>query len=187
MPFQNPDGSGEILYGASGDVRGEINSFVQASTAGHYADESEIPGSLIVGSLRKATRLINGYLEPVYSANIPFTAVGDVPVMLDEIASDIACYFVWRSSYAKLGSMPDTKKEQYYDQYVRDNSEGKGLLVKIAEKKFQLPELTASSPGESKSVRERGRPPVFDLDDPTRQDVSGRLLDDIDRERELGN
>ena len=181
MALVNPNDSTEILYGSSGDVRNEINSHVAVSTAGHYADENEIPGSLIIASLRKATRMINGFLEPVYADQIPFGTTADVPKLLDEIGSDMAMYYVFRSASVLLGKLPDEKKEAYYDQYVDAET---GILVRIADKKVQLSELTAVSPQEAKSIRESGRHPVFDVNDIKNQDVDYKLLEDIERERE---
>ena len=182
MAFQNPSDSTEILYGASGDVRDEINSHVLASTAGHYADEKEIPGALIIKSLVKATHLVNSYLEPVYPDKLPVTVAGDVPKMLDDIASDIATYYVWRSSVAKLGRIPDDKRRDYFDDYV---SAEDGKLTKISEKKMQLPEWTADSPADAAQTRSTGRHPIFDIDNETSQGPDPRLLDDIADERNV--
>lgn len=181
MALLNPNDSSEVLYGSSGDVRNEINSHVAATTAGHYADENEIPGSLIIASLRKATRMINGFLEPVYADQLPFLAIADVPKLIDEIGSDMATYYVFRSASVLLGRLPDEKKEAYYDQYVDAET---GFLVRIADSKIQLPELTAITPLEAKSIRTLGRHPVFDVDDIKNQEVDYKLLEDIERERE---
>ena len=189
MPFANPSDSTEILYGSSGDVRNEINAYLSVTTAGHYADETEIPGSLIVGSLRRATRLINTYLEPVHADKIPFTAIGDVPKMLDEVASDIAVFYVWRSAAVILGNISDQRKRDYFDQYVAEGGivqGGDGFLVKISKGEIALPELTASSPDEANSARSLTRAPIFDLDDIKNHEVSEKLIDDIERDRDSG-
>src|SRR3990167_2316842 len=107
MSFLNPSDSTEVIYGASGDVRDEINQHMAAVNAGHYFGEEDIPGNLIVKSLLKATRLINTYLEPVYPDQIPFTVTADVAKFLEEVANDIGTYYVFRSAYAKLGNLPD--------------------------------------------------------------------------------
>lgn len=182
MAFANPSDSTEIFYGSSGDVRNEINSYLQVTTAGHYADENELPGSLIINSIRKATRLINVYLEPVYADQIPFTVTADVPKYLDEIASDMATYYVFRSLTARLGKIPDEKKQDYYDRYV-DWKEG--ILALIAKGDIQLPELSSTTPVEGKSVRARNRHPIFDVDSELNQGPDPDLIDDIERDRGL--
>ena len=181
MSFVNPNNSQEILYGASGDVRDEINQHMAAASAGHYFGEEEIPGALIIKSLQKSTRLINMYLEPVYADKIPFTAAADVPRFLEEVSNDIGTYYVFRSAYAKLGNLPDEKKEEYFGQYV--NKEPPGFLVQIAERKIALPELTDSNPSDANNVR-KGYTPIFDIDSDTSQRPDQNLLDDIEGERD---
>lgn len=180
MAFPNPVNASEILYGTSGDVRNEINSYASVTTLGHYADETELPGALIVAGLRKATRLINVYLEPVYADQIPFQNTVDVPVMLDEIASDIATYYTLRSSAANLGKVTDDKKKAYYDDYVNPTT---GVLVMISQRKIQLPELSSASPFEGKSIRQRNRHPVFDINNETGAGPDPNLIQDIESER----
>ena len=181
MAFLNPNDSTEVLYGVSGDVRDEINSYVLTTTAGHYADEKEIPGSLIIASLRKATRLINVFLEPVYPDKLPLSAAGDTPKYIDEVASDIGTYYTFRASTAKLGRLPDDKKRDYFDQYIEPKT---GILHQIKNRELQIPELTAESPSESKSTRAPGRHPAFDVDRELSQGVDEDLIDDLNKERE---
>lgn len=181
MSFTNPSDSTEILYGASGDVRDEFNAHMEVTTAGHYADESELAGSLIIRSLRRATRLINAYLEPVYADQIPFAVAGDVPKLLEQVSTDIATYYVFRSLSAKVGPVPDDKKAQYYGDHVEEKD---GTLPKLRDRKLQLPELTAQYTDEVKTVRKQGRAPVFDMDSPFNHEVDQDLLDDIEQERD---
>ena len=186
MALLNPDDSTEVFYGSSGDIRNEINSHVAVTTGGHYMDESELPGSLIIASLRKATRLINTFLEVVYADQLPFTVVADVPKFLDEAGSDIATYYVFRSSVAKLGKLPDEKRQEYYLDYVSAQSEFgavKGYLVRIQDRELAIPELTAVSPDQAKSIRTLGRAPIFDVDQVVNHEVDRRTIDDIERER----
>jgi hypothetical protein len=180
MALQNPDDSTEILYGVSGDVRNEINSHVAATTGGHYADEAEIPGALIIASLRKATRLINTFLEPVYADQLPFTTTAAVPKFMDEAGSDIATYYVFRSATAKIGNLPEQKRQDYYDAYV---GQPDGFLVQIADRRMLVPELTAVSPDQAQSIRTKGRAPIFDVDPIVNHEVDRRTIDDIERER----
>ena len=182
MAFLNPSDSAEVLYGASGDVRDELNVHISPSTAGHYIDENEIPGSLIIRSLRNATRLVNGYLEVVYADQIPFSAAGDVPKLLDTIATDIATYFVLRSGVANVAPLSDTKKRDYYDDYVKPPD---GILVKLSDRKIQLPELTANYASDSKMSQKKERHPIFDVDDIANQEVDPDLVDDIQDDRNL--
>lgn len=184
MAFLNPADSTEVLYGSSGDVRNEINAFLQTNSQGHTADEAEIPGALIVKSLVKATRLINGFLAPVYADNIPVTTVAGVPKLMDEAGSDIGMFYVWRSAHVLLGKMPDDKKMDYYDQYVSRNPQDPGFLVLISQRKMQLPEFSQQAPNEAADIRTNARPSIFDLDDIKNQEVSPGLLSDIEDERE---
>lgn len=183
MAFANPSDSTEIIYGSSGDVRNEINAYLQTNSPGHTADEAEIPGALIIKSLVKATRIINGFLMPVYADNIPVTTVAGVPKLMDEAGSDMAMFYVWRSAHVLLGTIPDEKKEDYYDQYVSRDPNNPGFLVQIANGKMQLPEFASVVPNEAADVRQISRPPIFDLDDIKNQEVSPGLLDEIAEDR----
>lgn len=180
MAFFNPSDANEVLYGSSGDVRDEVNVCVLPSTAGHYADETEIPGKLIINSLRKATRVINGFLEPVYSNVVPYTDITSPAKLLDEIANDMATYYVLRSASAKVAPVSAEKKMDYFDVYMEVD---KGILWKIREREIQLPELTSQYIDEIKTVRAAGRAPIFDVDKITDQEVDPNLLDDISDER----
>ena len=184
MPLVNPSDSTEILYGSSGDVRDEINAYLKTNSPGHVADEAEIPGALIVASLRRATRLINGFLAPVYADNIPVTTVAGVPKFMDEAGSDIGLFYVWRSAHVLLGKMPDDKKLNYYDQYVSTNPNAPGFLVLISQRKMQLSEFASIVPDEAEDIRQQTRPPIYDLDDIKNQEVSPGLLDEIAEDRD---
>jgi hypothetical protein len=176
VALANPSDATEIFYGVSGDVRDEINAYAAVTTAGHYADQTELPGSLIIGGLRRATRLINIFLEPTYPNQLPFTATGDVPKFLDDVGTDIATYYTLRSVTAKLGRVSDEKKQDYFDHYVKSPD---GLLVLIRDRKLQVPELTVHTPDQAQSTRKLGRHPVFDLDAPENWGVDPDLLSDI--------
>ena len=179
MPILNPSDSTEVLYGASGDVRNEINAYLETTTGAHYADEREVPGSLIISGLRSATRLINTFLEPVYADSIPFTAIADVPKFLDIVGNDLAVYYVFRSAHVLLGKMPDEKRQQYYDDYVDPKT---GILTRLAEKKLGLAELTSITPAEAKSLLGSSAP-FFGMDDETNYRVDPRIEEDTERER----
>ncbi len=183
MAFANPSDSSEILYGASGDVRSEITANANASDSGHYIDEQEMPGALVIRALRKATRIINGYLEVVYADEIPFGSTGVVPKLLDEISTDLATFYCLRSLAANLGPVSEEKKRDYYDAYINPDGEN-GILQKIANREVQLPELTASYPNDAQAVRAQNRAPIFDVDSDRNHNVDPRLLEDIEDERE---
>ena len=187
MALVNPNNSSEILYGASGDVRNEINAYASPAGAGHYVDEIEVPGTSVIRGLERATRLINAYLEPVYADNIPVTAAGDAPVLLDDIASDIAVYYVWRSNAARLARMPEDKRKQYLLDHMSEGGQDqpKGTLPMIRDRKLQIPEFTSSYADEVKAVRETGRAPIFDVDSENNWNVDPDLIDDIGDERKI--
>lgn len=180
MGFTNPNNPNEILYGASGDVRNEINAYVASTFAGHYVDENEVAGSLIIRSLERATRIINGYLEVVYANQIPVSSVATVPVLLDDIASDLATFYTLRANQARMKPMSEEKRYIYYDQYMDPQ---KGTLALIRDRQIQLPEFSGAYTDEVKSVRGQGQSPIFDIDDEKNWNVDQRTLDDIDRER----
>ena len=181
MALQNPNNSSEILYGSSGDVRNEINAFANPSFSGHYVDELEVPGISVIRGLERATRLINTYLEVVYADQIPYSATGDVPPFLDDLACDLATYFVWRSNTARLSQISDEKKAEYYDEHVKEKD---GTLPKLRDRKMQLIELTASYGDEVQAVRDPERAPIFDVDEETNWRVDPNLIEDIQHERD---
>ena len=185
MGFLNPNDGNEILYGASGDVRDEINAWAAANFSGHYVDENEVPGRLIIRSLERATRMINGYLEVVYADQVPVAAVGSVPKLLDDIATDLATFFTLRANQARLTKMSDDDRARYYDVHAAEGKEGqeKGTLPKIRDRKLQLPEFTATYADEVQAVRGTGQAPIFDVDSELNWGVDSRTIDDIDRER----
>lgn len=182
MAFINPNDPTEVLYGASGDVRNEINAYASQTTQGHYVDETEIPGALIISALEESTREINMFLEPVYPDLLPFTATAAVPKYLDKVSKNMAMYFVWRSAYAILGNLPDDKKKYYYDQYTDPKL---GVLTRIKDGELKLPELQTSTPNETSSSIQTGRNPIFNIDSDLNQAPDPNLLDDIQRDREI--
>lgn len=183
MGLQNPNNPTEILYGSSGDVRAEINAYSAPALAGHYVDEAEIPGSSIIRALERATRKINSYLEVVYSNSIPVTTVAAVPLLLDDIATDIATYYVWRGNMFRLGSMPEEKRQLYFLEHTSEDEANPGTLPMLRSRGLQLPEFASAYTDEVKAVRNQGQAPTFDVDDETNWKTDQRTLDDIDRER----
>lgn len=183
MGFVNPNNPNEILYGTSGDVRNEINSYASPAGAGHYVDETEVPGSSIIRGLERATRRINAYLEVVYSNNIPVTTSAGVPVLLDDIACDLATYFVWRENMFRLAKMPDEKRQSYFLDHTSQDPNNPGTLPMIRSRELQLPEFGSAYADEVKAVRSQGQAPIFDVDKETNWEIDPRTIDDIEKER----
>lgn len=183
MGLVNPNNASEILYGSSGDVRNEINAYAMPATAGHYVEEVEVPGSLIIRSLERGTRLINAYLEVAYADQIPVTAVANIPPIFDDIASDLATYYTWRANAARLRPMSDEKREQYYKDHTREDKNNKGTLPMLRDGMLQIAEFTTTSKDDVKAVRDTGQAPIFDIDDEKNWEPDPRTIEDIDRER----
>lgn len=185
MSLVNPNDSSEILYGSSGDVRDEINAYASISNAGHYVDEAEVPGSLIIRSLRRSTHLINAFLEPVYPDQMPVSNVASVPKILEDISTDIAVWFTLRANIARMAHPSDDKKQQYYLDHVTESglTSPKGTLPRLRDRQIQIPEFTAVYPEDNQATLQTGRAPIFDMDDATNYEVDPDRLDDIDRER----
>lgn len=183
MALINPNNSTEILYGSSGDIRNEINAYASPSSAGHYVDETELPGSLIIRALERSTRRINTYLEVVYQDNIPVTSAVNVPVILDDISSDMATYYAWRANAARLRPMSEEKRKEYYEDHIREDKSNPGTLPMIRERKMQIPEFSSDDADETKAVRGLGQAPIFDVDSETNWGVDPNTLDDISDER----
>lgn len=183
MGLVNPNNSNEILYGSSGDVRNEINAYASPAGAGHYVDETEVPGSSIIRGLERATRRINSYLEVVYADQVPVSTVASVPVLLDDIASDLATYFVWRENMVRLARLPDEKRQTYFQDHVSEDMANLGTLPLLRDRKLQLPEFGSAYTDEVKAVRSKGQAPIFDVDDEKSWNVDQRTLDDIEKER----
>lgn len=188
MGFPNPSNGNEILYGSSGDVRNEINTFLsQSGYTGHYVDERELPGSLIIRSLERATRLINGYLEPVYADQVPIKAAASVPVLLDDVATDIATFYCLRSSQARVTSVSPEKRRDYYDDHTREGGQdvAKGTLPMLRDRELQLPEFSGAYTDEVKAVRDKGQAPIFDVDNEANWNPDQRTIEDIEGERNI--
>lgn len=166
--------SPETIYGQSGDCREELNAGMAPGNKG-YKDEAAIKGAIITRSLRRATRVINGKLEPVYPGQIPFT--GTVPVLIDTIADDLAVCYVQRSKHPGPGPMTADVKDEYCERAME-------LLDKLADREMELPELTSTINYTKTFHTREDRTPVFDMDDVENQGVDPDLLDDISDARD---
>lgn len=148
-------------YGASGDVR---------STLGNPTEE-EISASDISLGRQKATAIVDSYLETQFPSVVPWTASGDVPILINSITDDIAVYYIKRDKHPGPMPLSDDIKEEYWDKSI-------ALLEKIRGGKIQLPELTAETTDAIKSTR-KDFYPIFDVDDITSQKPDSGLIDDI--------
>src|SRR3990167_2237191 len=115
-----------ISAGSSGDVRTFLGS----------PSEAEVPGTLITTCLTRATNDVDSYLEHTYPEQIPFTVAADIPAKINDIATDIAVYYVKRAKFPGPGPLTESIKTDFYDKAIAE-------LEKLRDKKLMLPELTA--------------------------------------------
>lgn len=152
-------------YGVSGDIRNlEFASVTEA----------EISGALITTSLTRATNIINSYLERPYPELVPFAA-GDVPAMIDDIATAIATYFVKRARFPGPGPLAEQTKADYYDKSIED-------LKAISKGELKLPELTSKIKRDIKSTQ-ADYLPIFGIGDETTASIDSDHLQDESDER----
>ena len=114
----------ELLYGSSGDCRIELGN----------PAEAEVSASLLDLSRKRATRLVNTYVEKAYPSQIPFAASGDVPLILQTLTDDLSVYFIKRSLHPGPTPLSDTIKEEYYNKSVK-------VLEEIRDGVLAIPEL----------------------------------------------
>lgn len=114
----------ELIYGSSGDCRLELGN----------PAEAEVSASLLNTSRRRATRVINSYLERAYPGQIPFSASGDVPELLNSLNDDLSTYYVKRALHHGPSPLSDTIKEEYYDKSIK-------LLEEIRDGELVISEL----------------------------------------------
>lgn len=155
-----------IYYGASGDVRAELGS----------PTETEVSASLLDLGRKKATALVDSFLEAAYPSNVPFASAGDVPAIIDSITNDFACYYIYRSKTRGLSPVSAEVKEEYWDKPME-------LLKSIQKGEVALPELTSSLDAEVDANR-KDYHPVFDVDAPESAVIDEDLLDDVADDRE---
>ena len=106
---------------------------------------------------------------------MPFAA-GDVPALIDDLASTLAVYYVKRSKFPGPGPMAEQIKADFYDKVLED-------LEKIKKGEIRLPELTSKVPRDIKSSQS-GYTPIFDVDDISNAAIDSDRLDDISDSRE---
>lgn len=153
-----------MAYGNSGDIREILTP----------ATEAEISGALITLGQKQATNLINSYLERPFPELVPFAA-GDVPAMIDDIATAIATYFVKRARFPGPGPLAEQTKADYYDKSIED-------LQKISKGELKLPELTSKIKRDIKSTQAE-YVPTFGVGDIESSAIDTDHLDDEINER----
>jgi len=155
-----------ILFGASGDIRESLGN----------PAENEYSASNIALAQLRSTNLINAYLEPVYPDSIPFTVSGDVPALVNTIATDLSIYYLKRDKHRGPSPISDLVKSEYYDKSVE-------LLEKIVEGKMKLPELTAGE-GDAILSKQSEYNQTFNEDGETDWTIDDDKLEDISDSRD---
>jgi len=156
----------KINYGSSGDVRTNLGS----------PTETEVSANLLDLARRKATDLVNGYLEVAFPTNVPWGASGDTPVLINSITDDIACYFIKRNTHKGIMPLSDEVKEEFWEKPVQ-------MLKDIQSGKMQLPELTAAV-GDSVEANRGSYTPIFDVDKVDFSKIDSDLQDVINDARD---
>ena len=150
-----------ISYGVSGDVR---------SSLGTPSENEYSASSIALGRLR-ATNVINSYLEKQYPSSTPFAASGDVPALIDTIATDLSVYYLKRDKHRGPAPLSDVIKEEYWDKNIE-------LLKQIRDGELKLPELDAKDTDLIQAPQE-SHTPIFDEGSIEDQVVDPDRLDEI--------
>ena len=124
-----------MSYGVSGDVR----------TWQGNVGENEISGAMITLALADATNDVNAYLEKPFPELVPFAA-GDVPALVDSIATSLAVYYVRLAKFPGPGPMSEQAKANFYDKAIEK-------LGKIQKGEIRLPEFTSKTTRDIKSTQ----------------------------------
>ena len=154
-----------LFLGNSGDVRGELGS----------PSEAEYSANDLSRARERATNLVNSYIEVAYSTQIPFTASGDVPFILNSVANDLAVYYAKRSKHPGPAPLTEDVKTEYYDKSIK-------VLEEIRDGKLEIPELS-STKGDKIIGNRSSYTPTFDVDEIESQSPDQDLIDDIVDER----
>lgn len=150
----------------SGDVRESLGS----------PDEVEYSAISLEMGRRRATNLINSYVQRVYPSQIPFTASGDVPALLETLAIDLSVYFCKRDKHQGPAPLSDEIKEEYYDKSI-------ALLESISKGEVEIPELEGKQ-GDAILAPQSAYSPTFGEGDELSWDVSSEKLTDEEDERD---
>lgn len=159
-------------YGASGDVRADLNSYLPSSHA-NYKGEAQIPGEAITYALAWASDEINAMLEPRYPDLIPW-ADGSVPSYIDKLANCLAAGFVVENK----NPGPQPRKQ---DKYLSRMDHCRKTLEKLRDGEMDLPEIEKDNTGIY--FTHSGRTPAADVDAIEDQEPDVDLLDDISDRR----
>src|SRR3990167_2039058 len=115
-----------FYYGVSGDIRDDVK---------RNATSTELPGPEITRGQKWATAFLDGFLEPIYPDNVPF-ASGDVPAMVDWMASQLGVYFTLRSLYKNRPPNWADIRTEYYDNVM-------DVLKEMREGNIDIPDLSS--------------------------------------------
>lgn len=161
-------------YGASGDCRNILNSYLPSSHPS-YKGETQIPGDLIENGRKNAYALINAKLEVAYPTQVPWTS-GSEPGLIYQISNDLTLCHVYKSKNPGPAPLNKDVKAIYCTDPMK-------LLDQLASFEMQLPEI-GDPLGERVFHTHADRHPVFDIDNTLSQGPSQDRLDDIADERD---
>jgi len=159
----------ELSYASYSDIRSELSGGAEKGDQS-YMDESQLHEVLVVKSARHATRDINGKLEKTYPGQVPYAASGDVPLLLQSIANDLAVYYIKRAQHPGPGPMSAEVKSEYFDKPM-------AMLNDIADRKMMLGGLGSTS--DDVYDANEGYTPVFDIDSTLDQGADPERILDI--------
>ena len=154
-----------VLYGSSGDVRGELGN---PSEVEYSADD-------IDRARTRATNVVNAYLQQSYGSIIPF-ALGTEPELLKSITNDLSVYYAKRSKHPTPLPLTEEVKTEYYDKSI-------DLLKLISEGEMALPGV-ASALGENFIAPQSEYSPTFNEDSEIDWEIDQDKLDDIQDQRD---
>jgi len=151
-----------LLYGNSGDIRDSLGS---------NTTELEYSAGSIALAQKRSTNVINSYLEVVYPDSIPVVASGDVPEMVNTIATDLSVYFLKRDKHKGPAPLSDEIKVEYYDKNI-------AWLEQIRKGELSIPELTSAA-GDSIIAPQSDFTPTFDESSTEDSVIDPDKLDDL--------
>ena len=153
----------ELLYGDIVEVSREL---------GNVSDE-EISTDDITAGRKRATRLVNSYLEALIGSTVPWTSIDDVPNLINSITEDFAVYYIRRAKHPGPNPLDKNTKAEYWEKPI-------GLLEKIVNGEIKVPELSNTIADEVRSNR-GDYTPISDLDGSI---ISEDLTEDIADDRD---
>lgn len=133
-----------ISYSSSGDVREILGN----------PSESEVSAIKISLGRKKATDLINIYLEKAYPGQVPIESSSDIPSIVNELASDLSVYYIKRDLHPGPLPLEDGVKSEYYDKSI-------DILKQIKDGEISLPEFTGKQ-GDTLLSSQSEFSPTFD-------------------------